>query len=275
MPYKSNKMDFGNNKENIDTEIIHEHIQRLTLALNLEYSIVGVKLLQSEDDYLKNEFEELKGKAAYCQMVKQGAQGGSSKSTIESHSCDGGTTALALESSNPRIESGEEYFSYNLYNTRSAARRMRRSITSLDYNTEKNYGVAVGALEKFVSVPDVLIIVCNAYQAMRLMQGYSYCTGEKTSCDIGAMQALCSELTVVPLVTGKINLSVFCPSTRMLCKWNDDQMAVGIPFEKFYDVVDGVFGTMQTTDSKEKKKEIIDRFKSNNITIDLDIKKGY
>lgn len=49
--------------------------------------------------------------------------------------CDGGTTALGLEGSNTRIESGKEYFSYNLYSTVATARRVREGVAGL-YRTE-------------------------------------------------------------------------------------------------------------------------------------------
>ena len=54
------------------------------------------------------------------------------------------------------------------------------------------------------------------------------------------MQAMCSEATVVPYMTGEINVSVMCPSTRMLCKWEETDMIIGIPYELFEMTVDGV-----------------------------------
>ena len=50
----------------------------------------------------------------YCVMVKQAAlQGKGIKSRLEHHKCDGATTALALEPSTEKIESGQEYFHIN------------------------------------------------------------------------------------------------------------------------------------------------------------------
>ena len=58
-----------------------------------------------------------------------------------------------------------------------------------------------------------------------------------------------------------MNISTLCPSTRFLAKWKHDEMAVGIPFEKFENTVKGVLATMNTTDNKERKEKIIERFK--------------
>ena len=38
-------------------------------------------------------------------------------------------------------------------------------------------------------------------------------------------------------------LSVLGPSTRMLCKWSENDMAVGIPYELFEQIVEGVEAT--------------------------------
>ena len=104
----------------------------------------------------------------YCVMVKQAAlQGKGIKSRLEHHKCDGATTALALEPSTEKIESGQEYFSYKLYSSVATARRLRSSIKSLHRMPVHNYGVAIVPLSQCVQTPDVIISICNAYQAMR------------------------------------------------------------------------------------------------------------
>ena len=40
------------------------------------------------------------------------------------------------------------------------------------------------------------------------------------------------------------DVSVLCPSTRMLCKWDENDMAVGIPFELFETITRGVEATI-------------------------------
>ena len=78
---------------------------------------------------------------------------------------------------------------------------------------------------------------------MRIVQGYEYNTGKKPAIDMGAMRGMCSELTVSPYLTGELNVSVLCPRTRMLCKWSEHDMGVGIPFELFEQITDGVVAT--------------------------------
>ena len=122
-------------------------------------------------------------------------------------------------------------------------RRLRRSIRSLHREQVSTYGVAVVPLKDCEQTPDVVIVMTNAYQSMRMVQGYEYGTGKKPAIDMGAMQGMCSELTISPYLTGEMNVSVLCPSTRMLCKWSENDMAVGIPYELFEQIVEGVEAT--------------------------------
>lgn len=276
MPYKHENLDFGSVKYEINKEELIENNENIKLALDLELNPVGIKFIYTEEEYLNLKEEEIKGKMAYCQMVKRATRNHIFKMKYENNVCDGATTALGLEKSNKRIEIGEEYYSYNLYETKAAARRMRSNIKSFsNYENQETFGILIGDLDKFDLYPDLVIIITNPYQAMRLVQGYEYHSGIKPDINMGAMQALCSELTVVPMMTGSMNVSMFCPSTRMLCKWDDSQMGVAIPFEKYYKTIEGVFGTMATTDSKDKKLDIIARFKEKGKNINLNPDIGY
>lgn len=276
MPYKHENLDFGSVKYEINKEELIENNENIKLALDLELNPVGIKFIYTEEEYLNLKEEEIKGKMAYCQMVKRATRNHIFKMKYENNVCDGATTALGLEKSNKRIETGEEYYSYNLYETKAAARRMRSNIKSFsNYENQETFGMLIGDLDKFDLYPDLVIIITNPYQAMRLVQGYEYHSGIKPDINMGAMQALCSELTVVPMMTGSMNVSMFCPSTRMLCKWDDSQMGVAIPFEKYYKTIEGVFGTMATTDSKDKKLDIIARFKEKCKNINLNPDIGY
>lgn len=270
MPYKK-----GMGKiEVYDREDVLDGIEDLTLALDLKRQPVGIQFLFSKEDYEESIFDEVIGHLSYCMMVEKASRGKGFKSMLCHHNCDGGTTALGLEASTDRIESGLEYYSYNLYKSKSAARRMRSNIKSL-HNENSTYGMAVGPLSAFKTAPDVVQLVGNPYQIMRLTQGVVYHSGVKPKLDYAAMQAICSELTTVPYTTGDINISSFCPSTRLLARWKDEEMAMGMPFDSFLTTVEGVMATMDGTDVKKRKKEIMKRFKDKGKTLDINLDGPY
>lgn len=244
MPYKHQNITYGLPHEEYPRDQVRESVKQLKDVLKLSREPVAVTILFTEEDYNHYPVEEFKGAVPYCVMVKQVTMKGRGiKCRLEHHKCDGATTAFALEPSNNRIESGQEYFSYKLYSTVSVARRMRENIKSLHRMSVSTYGLAIVPLSECIRTPDVVILMTNPLQSMRIVQGYEYFTGKKPKIDMGAMQGMCSEVTVSPYLSGEMNVSVLCPSTRMLCKWSENDMAVGIPYELFENIVEGTIAT--------------------------------
>jgi len=261
MPFKHDRVTYGFPKDAYDRELINHLYEDLNCALGFSRIPVGIKLFFDEEEYNKVEWEEPNGAQAYCCMVEKATRGKEMKTRLIHHNCDGGSTALFLEDSTERIESGTEYFSYNLYKSPAIARRIREGVKGLYKTGAKTYGIAIGPISSFEIEPDVIIFMVNPYQAMRLQQGYVYGDGKRLEISGASMQALCSEITVEPYLTGRMNTSPLCPSTRFLAKWKDEEMAVGIPFEKLGPMVEGVLATIGTTDIDRRKEEISARFK--------------
>lgn len=243
MPYKHLSIKYGLPHKEYPKEDMNDWTECLKEEIGLESEPVGITFLLNKESYDLFPVEETQVAMPYCVMVKQAFSGKALKSRLEHHKCDGATTALGLERSCEKIESGEEYFSYELYSSLSVARRMRSQIKSLHREPVETYGIGIVPLKDCKSNPDIIIVKANPFQAMRMVQGYEYFSGKKPVIDMGAMQGMCSELTVSPYLTGEMNVSVFCPSTRMLCKWDQADMGVGIPYELFARIVEGVVAT--------------------------------
>ena len=93
-----------------------------------------------------------------------------------------------------------------------------------------------------------MIVITDAYQAMRLVQGYSYETGIKPEIDLGAMlQGMCSESTAYPYLSRQYECQRALPPAREFsAAGHTADMAVGIPFEQFRRIVAGVMATSGT-----------------------------
>ena len=268
LPFKHEKLSYGFPQDPFDNGMIRELCEDLNCALDLSRKPVGIKLCFTEEEYNNIDWVEPNGSFAYCVAVEKATRGRKLKVRLEHLNCDGGTTALYLEESTSRIESGAEYFSYNLYQTPAAARRVREGVPGLYRTGAKTYGLIVGPLEEFEITPDIIIMLVNPYQCMRIQQGYVYHEGNRIENSGASMQAICAEATVYPYLTGKLNTTPLCPSTRFLAKWKDEEMAVGIPYEKFENIVEGVIATINTTDIQRRKEQIVKRFaeKNKNLT---------
>lgn len=226
--------------EYYDEEHTRENVEFVSPILKLERKPVGIKIFTNKTEYEKFPWNEPKANLAYCCYVEKATRGFRFKSRADKHYCDGGTTALSLEPTTNEIESGEVYYSYSLYESAAISRRVRSQVMSLHREETQNYGIAVGPLDAFPIRPDVIIVVGTPIQTMMIEQAFVYSTGEFLQYTTSAMQGVCSEVTVRPYLTGKINKTSLCPSTRFLAKWKEHEMAIGIPFEQFDSIVKGL-----------------------------------
>lgn len=78
---------------------------------------------------------------------------------------------------------------------------------------------------------------------------------------MGGLQAMCSETTAYPYVSGNMNISMLCAGTRNLCKWKEEELAVGIPYLRLQGILTGLLKTVNPLERDEKKKLIQEKLK--------------
>ena len=206
---------------------------------------------------------------SFCIMVKLATMGRALKAKEEHINCPGATRALGLTEPDADFRSGNRYFSFNLYEDLSAAKATTDTVRLISRET---YGVAVRPLALQPKAPDVVLIICNPYQAMRIIQGYGYHFGPAPQIRNNGMQGVCSELAARAFQMQDISVSLLCSGTRFSCTWKDAELGVSMPFAMFPKVFDGVVRTINGADSDKKKKKIIER--SGRDSSGLDVKLG-
>ena len=228
-------------------------LSKLTTALSLQRQVVGVTFLYSQTDYQNCPLEATKTKMSYCVMVKLATHGHSMKSSLEHHACDGAKRALGLEPPSPSFLSGEEYAQFGLYENQGVAKAVAQQITLC---RRPAYGVAIQPLETCTNPPDVVLVVCNPYAAMRIIQGYTYVYGTNPSFKTAGNQAVCAECTSFPFEEDTINLSFFCAGTRHLAGWKEDEVCIGLPYDRFLQTCEGVYQSINGAEPNKKKDSI-------------------
>lgn len=251
---------------------LKEKTKQLNCALGLKRNVIGVKFIFDESEYNQFDVNELDGMASYCYMVKLASEGGSFKACNTNFKCNSSAIALGIRPLNNKIISGNQYYSYKTYDSLSRAKGVQREVT---YINHKIYGIAIMPLENFHVEPDVVIIIANNYQTMRVVQGYTYSHGVAKNIKLCGNQGVCSECTATPYETNDMNLSMLCSNTRFSCQWDDAEMGIGLPFNKYGSLVDGVLKTINPMELDEKKKEIIKRAKELNVEMDVEVGKNY
>lgn len=231
-------------------------LRRAYALLNLDRKIAGVHLVKSEDEFEKMPGVVTKKPMNYCMMVAGATRGHVIKAKEENIKCRSGVRVLGINPADPMNSNGENWTRLGLYKNCEISQKVRKELA---YVTEKSIGVVVGEASQLKKA-DVFIIVTNAYNCMRILQGYAYSYGMPHNINMLGNQALCLECTARPYVTKDINVSMLCIGTRHRANWGDNEMAVGIPAEMFDNVIDGIYQTANIMESNENKKVIGEKF---------------
>ncbi len=232
---------------------IREIAERLHILLDLERGAVGVKLVYGEEEYRQYKGRELARPLSYCVAVKCASCGHSIKMTRKMGGCFGGNRALGLSECNPEFKDGSGGYSLGLYESPRIAARVAGSVPICSSDT---YGIIIKPLLEFEKEPDVVLLISNTREAMRILQGYTYTFGLSKGLQMSGNQAVCVEATVTPMFTKELNMSMFCSGTRYKACWKDSEVITGIPIEKAEGVVKGLFGTVNAIELDGRKREI-------------------
>lgn len=245
---------------------------RVNSVLEMKRKIVGVKFIHSEDEFSKAEAPNSKKKMSYCRMVKEASIGKKIKSNFDNFSCFAGARALGIVDVDEGYKSGAYYDGCGLYQDLSTAKDATNKITICDHSV---YGVLVKPLEDFKLKPEIIIIVTNPFNAMRLVQGYTYKYGPYSDFKMMGNQAICSECTAYPYETDNISLSLLCAGARK-SGFDQDEVGVGITLNKFRQMVDGLCSTVTPVENNQNKRVIEAKLKRNKINdVDITYNKNY
>ena len=245
----------------------NENVNTLEKALGLARHVIGVQFI-----YFKQEFEALTipdygKKTSFCMMVKAAMDGTLFKASAPNFGCKCAIEALGIQEEMECVESGQRYFSIGLYESRAVAKAVTRTIARIKQHA---FGVVLGPLE-LMEQADAVILMVNAYQLMRIVQGYAYKFATPQNIITAGNQGVCADLAAAPFENNDMNFSVLCAGTRKMCRWGNDEMGVGMPVQQFAPIVEGVIKTLNYIEYPEHKKAIRSRLSAPDelgITID-------
>lgn len=243
-------------------ERVRQAVLRANSVLELKRKIVGVKFLFKPQEFEQADAIGFKKPIRYCSMVKAATAGHAVKAAAEHFGCPGGSQALGISENDELYRSGHCYLELGLFRDLTIA---KNAINNMTFCQHKLYGVMVKPLGEFDSEPDVVIIVAASYAAMRIVQGYTYSFGMQTAFKLSGNQAICSECTAYPFETNNINISLLCSGTRNFAGWDEDELGIGLPFNRFVALVEGVYSTVNAAEPNKKKKQIKEKLKQNNL----------
>ena len=237
---------------------IKNSVNLIESYLELDRKPVGIKFFFDKDEFDKFEVPQRDRKVTYCNSVQLASKGNSMKLTKENQGCPNGAMALKMKEIPEPMASGKGRFSKNIYKDVETSKSIGDEMLFLE---EEPAGIVVMPLENYKEDPDVVVVVSQPYNIMRIVQGHGYFNGYTDNLKTVGLQAVCHDLTTYPYNTKDINITFLCPGTRLVADWQANEIGIGIPFEKWNEIVEGVKETTNPFERNKKKEGIEKRLK--------------
>ena len=209
---------------------------KMKTLLGLKGSPVAVKLIRERGE-IPAGVPELKEKVRHCEMVQKARAGDVFYATKEQHACAGGGGALGIADTPEKIKTGEFYYGLGRFKTLDAAKRTMEAVP----RTNKHFVASLYApLEKAAFKPDVVVVIGNPKQLLKLAQSNIYEKGGRNIVSFSGIQSLCADAVAQVYDTGEMNATFGCDGSRKYAKIADDELVVGIPAAKIEGLVEAL-----------------------------------
>lgn len=197
------------------------------------------------------------GKFRVCDAFLDARDGKVIDLTASSSACNGGTWHLGLgERPKGEADKGLKEFLVNgekLYCSIGAFYRSQYLSTPPPTGLAEH--VILSPMDKAEFRPDMVLFVCNAEQACRLVTLDSYDTGIPAKIEMSG--STCHQAVAYPLVTGELNIALMDYTSRRIKGYRPDDLLVSIPYHRFH----GVMRSIDFCTAGRAKMEIPESFR--------------
>lgn len=190
------------------------------------------------------------GRHWVCQTMKDARDGKTICLTRDNSACPGGTAHLGL---GPRPAEKE---ARGLQRFLVHGEKLFCSIVSfyraMALASQPPFGLAdqvlFGPLEAAEAEPDLVLFLCNAEQACRLITLVTYSSGISPKTEL--VGSACHMAVAYPLVSGEVNVSFLDYTARKMKQYDPNELIVSVPFHRMPNLVASIgrctAGTAQT-----------------------------
>ena len=209
-------------KYNVD--VYNKLSLRIKDQLGLDKSPVAIKLV-SNNENIPEGISKIEGNFRHCEMVQKALKGEIFYSTAKEQQLCNGAGALGLTEPSAKVKSGEMHYSMGKFSSLESARRTVNAIPRVDTVME---AVVYAPLETTPYTPDVVIIICNPQQAMRLSQSIVYTLNDRFVADFAGIQSLCGDAVAGPYNSKRPNITLGCDASRKFAGIKPYEVIVGM-----------------------------------------------
>lgn len=210
--------------------------EKIKDKLGLNKSPVAIKFVLREK-HLPEGVSKIEDNIRHCQMVQKASEGDMFYATFKEQMCKGGSAALGLQEPLEKAETGEFYMSLGRFSSIGSAKRTVDAIPKID---PIMYALVYAPLEKASFDPDVILVICNPAQALKLAQALIYTSGGRIEADFSGIQSICADVVAGPFLRGTPNFTLGCSGSRQYADIKEDEVIVGLNRENIGDLVDAL-----------------------------------
>lgn len=193
-------------------------------------------------------------KSRYCQALMRARRGESVYLTPDEITCPASARALGFKPPPEKLLSGEMPAAYGLFGSPEAASRTVGDMPLLEMGKYK--AVALAPLESAPFEPDGVVVEAKAEQVMWLALASMFKEGGRRTFSTGVLQATCVDATIVPFLSGEINMGFGCYGCREATDMADDEAIIGIPGGKLAEIVSSLESLAEKARPRVRSKAI-------------------
>ncbi len=199
----------------------------------------------------------LDGKYRVCNAFLLARDGEVVDLTASTSACDGGTSQLGL-GERPKGEKDKALKEFlvdgeKLYCSIAAFHRAQTLTASPPLGLADH--VILSPMDKAEYRPDIILFICNAEQACRLVTLDSFDSGIPPRIDMSG--STCHQAVAYPIATGELNVSLMDYTSRLMKGYTPEDILVSIPYHRFL----GVMRSIERCTAGLAKMEIPESFR--------------
>ncbi|HXZ23788.1 MAG TPA: DUF169 domain-containing protein [Methanomassiliicoccales archaeon] len=212
-----------------------EMSKKMVEILGLRSEPVAITLIKKGQPYPAG-YVEPETPIRHCQSIMRARHGEKLVVPAAKQACPVGGSALGLVPLPDKVKAGEFHHTMGMYETANAAAKTIADRPALE--TGSMIATAVAPLSKATIEPDVVVVTGMPEQVFWLLPAATtFSVGGRVTVEMAAVQASCADSTVVPYLTGNVNISLGCFGCRKTTDIKPEEMLVGIPAKKLPELV--------------------------------------
>jgi uncharacterized protein (DUF169 family) len=226
-------------------------------TLGLKWSPIAVKLVKT-DEATDNIPPNSEKRLRYCQLLMEAKKGKSATLTAENIACPAAAAALGLLPYPEKIRSGGMLKTLGLFESEEPAAQTIAQMPGVEIGQIK--AIAAAPFEDAKFKPDVIVIEDIPEKIMWINLAAIHQTGGRLTFSSAVFQATCVDVTAIPYLSKKVNVSLGCYGCRDATDIAENEVLVGIPIEKLDEITKSLKTLSQKAMPEARSKGVYNQF---------------